>query len=156
MPSGVYKNRPAPDEGMVERSLNEGSIRIAPDKEELKNYIKKRLAEGNMSTYLLAKNTGKQRGAIYSQLFKDGSISYDYLERLLWIVDGDNCPYRYRGTDEGAGGMEPSDFIIKHPNAFVVDYLQDEWKVMHDGNVYVYNKIDWSLKAALKDLDSKI
>lgn len=155
MPSGVY-DRPKPDVGMVERSLNGGNIRIAPDKDELKSYIKKRLSEGNVSVYLLAKNLGKQRGALNTQLLPGTSISYELLERLLWIVDGNDCPYKYGNANEVAGGMEPSDFQIKHPNAFIVDYLQDEWKVMDGGQIYVYNKVDWSLKAALADLDNRI
>ena len=151
-----YTKKNQPDAGMIERALNEGSVPIAPDKEELKLYIRKRLKEGYVSTYLLAEKLGKQRGALMVQLMPKQSISYDFLERLLWIVDGDNCPYKYNKVDEVPRGMEPSDFQIKHPTAYIVDYLPDEWKVMYEGEVYIYSKVNWSLKGALKDIDSKI
>lgn len=155
MPRGVY-DRPEPDTGMVERSLDKGGISIAPDKETLKDYIRRRLEEGHMSIYLLAKNIGTQRGSVSSRLQPGISVSYEFLSRLLWIVDGDRCPFEYGRVNEVRGGMTAPDFIERHPDAFIVDYLQDQWKITLDGKVYAYNKVDWSLVDALADLDRKI
>lgn len=152
----TYTKKYPPDAAMLERAANEGSVKISPDKEELKLYIRNRLKEGKVSTYTLAEAIGKKRGGLMSQLMPNSSISYEFIERLLWIVDGDDCPYRYNGENNVRSSMEPFDFQIKHPSAAIVDYLQDEWKILYNNEVYIYNKVDWSLKDALKDLDSKI
>lgn len=80
----------------------EGRASILPDKDELKRYIHKRMDEGHLSVNRCAIEMGIRRTALQTALTEGGSISYDLLARMLWIVDGEDCPYAFRGNDEEA------------------------------------------------------
>ena len=71
-----------------------------PDKDEIKKYIKARLADGNLSVNRCAKEMGITRIALQLQLTPGHAVSYEFLGRLLWIVDGEDCPLEY-GRDRG-------------------------------------------------------
>lgn len=74
----------------------DGRVKIVPDRDELKRYIHKRMDEGHLSVNRCAKEMGITRVALQTSLTDGKSISYDFLARLLWIVDGPDCPYNLK------------------------------------------------------------
>jgi hypothetical protein len=93
MPRGIKAGSPAPNENMLERAREGRIVNVCPDKDTIRKYIKKRMAEGNLSVNRLAKEMGSSRVALQLQLTPGHAISYDMLGRLLWIVDGEDCPF---------------------------------------------------------------
>jgi len=102
MPRGIKTGAIPPDNGMLSRIQNKGGrANILPDKDELRRYIHERMDEGHLSVNRCAKEMGIRRTALQTALTEGESISYDLLARLLWIVDGDDCPYVCIRKDEG-------------------------------------------------------
>lgn len=94
MPRGIKTGAPAPDEQMLKRTKDiDSRVCIVPDKDEIKAYIHKRLEEGHLSVNRTAKEIGMRSVALHYALRKGNSVSIDLLSRLLWIVDGADCPY---------------------------------------------------------------
>lgn len=95
MPRGIRKDAPLPDEGMLDRARQGGFVPCCPDKDEIKKYIKRRLAEGNLSVNRCAREMGMTRIALQLNLTIGHSTSYEFLGKMLWIVDGEDCPLDY-------------------------------------------------------------
>ena len=71
-------------------------MQVCPDKDELRKYIKRRMSEGNLSVNRCAREMGMTRVALQSNLTVGHSVSYEFLGRMLWIVDGEDCHLEYR------------------------------------------------------------
>lgn len=153
MPQGIKKGTPPPDEGMLTRATESaGRVPIAPGKDELKSYIKKRLAEGHLSVNRCAKAMGLARVALQNSLTQGFSVSDDFLSRMLYIVDGENCPYniKRKSADDSPKDMDDIGGLLeRHPDMEVDEWDADAWIIRENGREWRYPKRNYSLTGAL-------
>lgn len=130
----------------------EAGVPLHPEKEELKAYIRRRLDEGHLSVRQLALGMGYRVEAIYKAFSEGGVISLPLLSRMLWIVDGDDCPYRY-GRAEMKERIDPASYLDEHPEVRVDEWDAENWIIRDDNDSYIYDKLNHSLPDALAEYD---
>lgn len=131
---------------------NEGRVPVHPDKEELKGYIRKRLDEGHLTVNRLAKELGVKACVLYTAFSPGGIISVDLLSRLLYIVDGNECPYQY-GRSRMVERIDPSAYLNEHPGISLNEWDQDDWIISDEQGEHRFDKLNHSLPDALAEYD---
>lgn len=153
MARGIKTGAPEPDEAMLRRIEDtEGIVRLHPDKEEIKAHIRARLEEGHLSLRQLALKMGYRPVAMYNAFKEGGIISIPLLSRMLYIVDGNDCPYQY---DPGRTRerIAPSDYLNEHPGISLNEWDQDDWIISDEDGEHRYAKRNHSLPDALAEYD---
>lgn len=85
----------------------EGSTVRLFDREEVCSYISRRLVEEGISQVKMKEITGWSGNQLRRCLNGKGRLSVDRIEQLLWIVDGDECPYDHARTTPAERAGEP-------------------------------------------------
>lgn len=61
---------------------------------DIRGYIARRLKEEGISHGVIAKKLGVARASISTALRGEIPMPLERIEKLLWILDGDNTPFR--------------------------------------------------------------
>lgn len=84
-------------EEVMDRLSNPGGCTVQVfDREAICSYIRRRMKEEGISQVKLKEATGWSGTQLVRCLNGKGRLSVDRIEQMLWIVDGEDCPYNIK------------------------------------------------------------